>query len=306
VFDCVGIGICAVDYLCLLPQYPKLNQKTEAKDYSFQSGGPVPTALITLARLGAKAAYIGIVGHDDNGKFILKQLEQEGVDISAVIVDKNCMTNQAFIWIDNKSGKRTIVLNKDSAAAPLLPNEISIKHIRSTKFLHIDGRETTATLAAIEMAKKYKAKVILDAGSDREELAQFITKVHYPIVSENFCKSFLKTRDHEKAVKKLLSFGAEMAVITLGEKGCYGADSTGIYFQPAFTVDVVDTTGAGDVFHGAMIYGLLNEWPLQQNLKFASAAAALKCMQLGRRTGIPDLQKIYNFLEGKEKSECAT
>ncbi|MBD3288028.1 hypothetical protein GF337_04425 [candidate division KSB1 bacterium] len=299
-FDCVGIGICAVDYICLLSHYPVLDEKLDAQQFSFQGGGPIPTALVTLARLGAKTAYLGIVGHDDNGKFVLKQLEQEEVDISAVIVDKNCATNQAFIWIDNKSGKKTIVLNKNSAAAPLMPNEISVTHIKSTKFLHIDGRETEATITAIEMAKEAGVQVVLDAGSPRKELNKILSMVDYPVVSESFCKSYLSTTSYENALEKLMDNGARAAVITCGAKGCYGADENGILFQPSFEVDVIDTTGAGDVFHGAFIYGLIQNWELAKNLEFSSAAAAINCTYLGGRAGIPGLKKVNQFLEERK------
>ena len=299
-FDCVGIGICAVDYICLLSYYPELDEKLDAQQFSFQGGGPIPTALVTLARLGAKTAYLGIVGHDDNGKFVLKQLEQEGVDISAVIVDKNCATNQAFIWIDNQSGKKTIVLNKNSAAAPLMPNEISISHIKTTKYLHIDGRETEATIAAIEMAKDAGVKVILDAGSPRKELTKILNLVDYPVVSESFCKSYLSTSSYEKGLEKLMNFGATAAVITCGAKGCYGADENGVIYQPPFNVEIIDTTGAGDVFHGAFIYSLLQNWSLEKNLEFSSAAAAINCTHLGGRAGIPGIKKINQFLEERK------
>lgn len=301
-FDCVGIGICAVDYLCLLSHFPTLDEKLEVEQFSFQGGGPVPTALVTLARLGAKTSYIGIIGDDDNGKFLLKQFEQEGIDISAVIVDKNSITNQAFIWIDKGSGEKTVVLNENSISA-LSPNEISIKHVTSTRYLLIDGRETEATLAAINWAKEAGVEVVLDAGSPRKKMEQILKLVEYPIVSKNFCHFYLKAGSYEEGLEKLLKTGAKSAVITCGANGCYGADNSEIIYQPAFDVKVVDTTGAGDVFHGAFIFGLLQNWSLTENLKFAAASAALKCNQIGGRVGIPSLKEVKKFLNDKEKSQ---
>lgn len=300
-FDCVGIGICAVDYLCLLAHYPKLDEKLDAEQFSYQGGGPVPTAMVTLARLGAKTSYIGIVGDDHNGRFLLEQFKKEGVDTSAVIVDKNCTTNQAFIWIDNHTGKKSIVLSRHSSTVPLLPDEISVKHVTSTKFLHVDAREVEATLKAIQLAKKAGVKVVLDAGSKRNEINKILKLVDYPIVSESFCHSYLKTQNYEEGLAKLLKMGAKTAVITCGENGCYGSDKSGVFYQPAFKVDVVDTTGAGDVFHGAFIYGLLQNWHLAEQLKFAAATAAIKCTQLGGRAGIPNLIEVNKFLDGEER-----
>ncbi len=298
-FDCVGIGICAVDHLCLLDEYPKLDAKIEAKAYSFQGGGPVPNALVTLARLGAKTAYIGVVGDDDNGKFALEEFEQEWVDISGVVVDKNCNTNQAFIWIDRKTGQKTVVLNNNHTAE-LMPNELSSRHITSTRYLHLDGRETEATLAAIELAKEAGVEIVLDAGSPREQMDDILHYVDYPIVSEYFCREYLRTKNYEKALEKLLKYGASLAVVTCGKRGAYAANSAEIIYQPAFSVDVVDTTGAGDVFHGAFIFGLLQNWTLDETLKFASACAAYKCTHLGGRNGIPNLEQVKKFLQVKE------
>lgn len=299
-FDCVGLGICTVDYSCLLSHYPKLDEKMDVTAFAFNGGGPIPNALVTLARLGAKTAYIGVVGDDDNGKFVLENFEQEWVDISGVVVDKNCETNQAFIWIDQTTGKKTVVLNKNSSAE-LLPNEVSSRHVTSTRYLHVDGRETEATIAAIEMARDAGVEIVLDAGSIRNNMDKILNMVDYPIVSEAFCVDYLGTSDFEKGLEILLKKGASTAIITCGAKGCYGADSSQMIHQPAFNVNAVDTTGAGDVFHGAFIFSLLQNWTLQKSLKFASATAALKCTQIGGRSGIPDLSKVNQFLHLKEE-----
>ncbi len=299
-FDCVGIGINAVDYICLLSDYPELDQKRDAEQFSYQGGGPVPTALVTLARFGAKTSYIGVVGDDENGRYILDQFKRENVDVSAVIVDKNCHTNQAFIWVDKNSGKKAIVLNNDTSLAPLIPDEISVKHITSTKYLHVDGRETEATMASVKLAKKAGAEIVLDAGSPRKDMKKLLQLVDYPIVSQNFCHSYLNTDHYEEGLEKLLKAGAKAAVITCGESGSHASDGTGIYHQPAFEVDVIDTTGAGDVYHGAFIYGLLQKWTLPEIIKFAAATAALKCTQIGGRPGIPDLPQVIKFIVRKE------
>jgi sugar/nucleoside kinase (ribokinase family) len=181
-----------------------------------------------------------------------------------------------------------------------MPNEISISHIKTTKYLHIDGRETEATIAAIVMAKDAGVKVILDAGSPRKELTKILSLVDYPVVSESFCKTYLSTSSYEKGLEKLMNFGATAAVITCGAKGCYGADENGVIYQPPFNVEIIDTTGAGDVFHGAFIYSLLQNWSLEKNLEFSSAAAAINCTHLGGRAGIPGIKKINQFLEERK------
>ncbi len=294
-FDCLGLGICAIDYLCIVPKYPELDEKTEAVEFSLQGGGPVATALVTLARLGCKTTFIGRIGDDACGKFLLNEFATEGVNITGLITDKFRPTNQAFIWIDKQTGKKSIVLN-NKGYLPISDSEIDLDHIQSARYLLIDGRDIEANLMLIRWAKKKGTKIILDAGSPRERMEELLRLVDYPVVSERFCQAYLKQKNCEKAIKELLDKGAEAAVVTCGSEGCYGGDRTGIYYQPAFPVDAVDTTGAGDVFHGAFIFGLLNNWNLETILKFSSATASIKCTKIGGRLGIPNLQTVNDFL----------
>ncbi len=298
-FDCLGFGICAADYLSVVPKYPKLDEKTEAVDFSYQGGGPVATAMVTVARLGFKTSYIGKVGKDADGRFVLKQFVAQGVDTTGVIVAENMPTNRALIWIDQETGKKSIVLNGNQYRSVTL-EELFLDHIRSLKFMLIDGRDTEATFELIRWAKSKKAKIVIDAGSPRNQMDSILSAVEYPVVSQSFCHKYLQTADYKYAIKKMLELGATAAVVTCGDKGCYGGDSTGVYFQPAFNVDVVDTTGAGDVFHGAFVAGLIKEMSLTENLKFASAIAAIKCTQLGGRRGIPTFEMVNSFLHKNE------
>jgi len=295
-YDCLGFGICAADYLCLVPRYPALDEKTEAVEFSRQGGGPVATALVTLARLGCNTSFISLVGDDADGKFIIAEFKREGVDTTGIIIDKSIATNQAFIWIDRPTGKKSIVLNNRNHRQ-IAPSEIIRDHIGSVEYLLLDGRDTDACFDLIRWAKSRGAKIVLDAGSPRNSMNELLNSVDYPVVSQTFCQQFFMTDDYEQAIAVLLNRGAKAAVVTCGKQGCYGGDASGLYFQKAFAVEVIDTTGAGDVFHGAFIFGLLNRWQLPEILKFASAAAAIKCTRLGGRSGIPDLATVNKFLE---------
>jgi sulfofructose kinase len=295
-YDCLGFGICAADYLCIVPRYPGLDEKTEAVEFFRQGGGPVAMALVTLARFGCKTSFISLVGDDIDGKFIIAEFQREGVDTAGIIIDKSIATNQAFIWIDRPTGKKSIVLNNRNHRQ-IAPSEIVLSHIGSVKYLLLDGRDTDASFDLIRWAKAGGVKIVMDAGSPRNSMNELLAVVDYPVVSQVFCQQFLKTNDYKIAVEKLLNFGATAAVVTCGKQGCYGGDASGLYFQNAFPVEVVDTTGAGDVFHGAFLFGLLNNWELPEILKFASAAAAIKCTRLGGRSGIPDLATVNKFLE---------
>ena len=301
-YDCLGFGICAIDYLCILPKYPELDEKTEAIEFSLQGGGPVATALVTLARLGGSTTFIGRIGNDTNGKFLLTEFASENVDTTGIIIDESTPTNQAFIWIDQQTGKKSIVLNSKNYRK-VLPTEINLDHIRSIRYLLIDGRDTESTFELIKWAKTKGARIMIDAGSPRDRMDELLSLVDYPVVSESFCQKYLKLTDYKEAIKKLLDFGAKAAVVTCGSNGCYGGDLNGIYYRSAFRVDVVDTTGAGDVFHGAVIFGLLKNWELQDILRFASATAAIKCTKIGGRSAAPNFHSVNKFLQKFQTEE---
>lgn len=294
-FDVVGQGICAVDFLCRLPRYPKLDEKTELKEFSMQGGGPVPTALVTLARLGARCCYLGKVGDDQEGRFVRESLEREGVDAAGLVVSPGARTPRAFVWVDGPSGQKSIAADR-TGLEDLQPDELSQKLVASGRYLLIDGKETEAALRAARWSRQAGGEVVLDVGSRREKMEQLLRLADYLVVSEGFALQFAGTDDVEAAVRTLFRFGPKAAVVTLGHRGSICLSQGGLFRQPAFSVPVVDTTGAGDVFHGAFIYGLLLGWDLSRTIRFASAVAAIKCGRLGGRVGIPTLAQTEQFL----------
>jgi ribokinase len=293
-FDCIGFGICALDYLCLIPKYPQLDEKTVLSDFSKQGGGPVPTALVTLSRLGARVAYFGKIGNDPEGEFVRQELTREGVSVDYLIRDENAQTPNAFIWIDRDSGKRTVVLNR-TKISEISPTEIPLDAVAAKVWL-IDGWERSGTLRVATEARRRGQAVVADFGSLREKIDEMLPLVDFPVVSENFVKQYFGDVGPAEASQRLLRFGARAAVVTCGNQGCFGTNQIRTFFQPAFYVPVVDTTGAGDVFHGAFVFGILQEWPLPRILRFASAVAALKCTGFGGRTAIPTLGAVEKFL----------
>jgi ribokinase len=140
-YDVVGLGVCAVDFLCRLPRYPKLDEKTELTEFSQQGGGPVPTALVTLARLGARVGYVGKVGGDEVGRFVRESLEREGVDTGGLVATPGARTSRAFVWIDGPSGLKSIAADR-TGLSDLRSQEISRDLIASGRYLLIDGKET--------------------------------------------------------------------------------------------------------------------------------------------------------------------
>ncbi|MBN2088971.1 hypothetical protein JW964_05135 [candidate division KSB1 bacterium] len=294
-FDCIGVGLCVLDYLCLLPYYPQSDEKITINRLVKQGGGPVATAMVTLARLGARTSLISKIGSDLEGRFLQEELEQEGVDTSNMIVSSRIQSPCSYIWVDQTTGKRTIAMNR-APENDLLPQELEPERLLNTKILHIDGWETDAALEIAREARKRNILVVADFGSVRFQMEKFLSLVDFPVVSERFVKQFFGDISLRIAVQKLLKWGAKAAVATCGPGGAYAADVMQTYHQPAFKVAVVDTTGAGDVFHGAFIFGLLKRWKLPKIIKFASAVAALKCTELGGRTAIPTYEKTIKFI----------
>jgi len=315
-FDCIGFGMNAVDYLSILDPYPDLDEKVEVIESSIQGGGPIPTAMVTLAKLGAKVAYIGKVGNDPEGRFVKAELEKEGVNTDYLIIDKESKTARAFIWVDKKTGKRTVALDKTRL------NHIKISELKfldsvSTRFLHIDAREREVNVFLAKWAKKLKAKVSLDVGSLRSSVESVFSFVDHLIVSKRFACGITKLSDPFSACKELMKIhrihgrGFETVVVTIGEEGCICGSPRGfstsenedrIFHSPGFSVKVVDTTGAGDVFHGAFIYGLLKKWDLKKTAQFANACASMKCRKLGGRAGIPNLDELSAFIKNFKRS----
>jgi len=295
-FDCLGFGICALDYLSILDPYPGLDEKVNVVSSSVQGGGPVPTAMATMAKLGAEAAFVGKIGDDYEGMVIRSELEKFGVDVDYLLIDEKVKSLKAFIWVDKNSGKRTVALDK-TRMTPVRPKEISYLKDVYFKYLHLDGRDIDASIFLAKKAKKDGSKVILDLGSLRENLEELFPLVDYLVVSREFAYDYTHLEDLSQACSELKKIGFKCVVITLSEKGCVWTDSPKVNYFPGFKIEVVDTTGAGDVFHGAYIFGLLKKWKMGKIIEFASACAALKCRKLGGRVGIPSLKEVYQFLK---------
>lgn len=296
-YDCVGLGVNAIDYLCILNPYPQLDDKVDVVQSSVQGGGPVPTAMVTLAKLGAKVCYIGKVGADPEGEFVRSELEKEGVDARYVLTDKRTKTSRAFIWVDKSSGKRTVALDRDKKNR-MLKDEMGFLDSVSTRFLHLDAREPKLNIETAKWAERQGAEVCLDVGSVRQGAEKVFPSVDHLVVSKRFACGFEKTSDPASACGKLMARGFKTVVVTVGEGGCICGSSGTIFRSPGFAVKVVDTTGAGDVFHGAFIFGLLKGWTLKKTARFANACAAMKCRKLGGRAGIPNVNEVKDFMSG--------
>ncbi len=294
----VGLGQCSLDNLFIIDSFPEPDTKKEVIDWTTAGGGPVATALVSLSRLGISCSFHGIIGDDEAGKKISDSLKAEKVDIKGLSVRPQSCSQVAFIAVETGSGRRTIFWKRPSSE-PLKPEELLVNFLDNTDFLLIDGLMTGASFHAVRMAREKNIPVMLDAGRMREGMVELARLCDYVVASEEFGREFFGncgTFDAEAAVRHMSSFGSRASTITLGDRGSITMAGNKIFHTPAFRVEVVDTTGAGDVFHGGYIYGLLKKWDINDVVRFASAFAALKCRQLGGREGIPALSEVENFL----------
>lgn len=287
-WDVFGLGQCSLDYLGVIDGFPQPDTKCEFRDLTVQGGGPVATALVALSRWGKRCFFCGLVGDDAFGAEIVESLRREGIQTEGVRVREGCGSQFAFIVAEPASARRTIFWRRPTGA-PLQPDEIPWEAVCRCRVILTDGLFIQAAVALAQRARAWEIPVVVDAGSLRDGMLELARWSDHFIASETFARSLMGGDDPEGACRKLAALGPKIAAVTLGPKGSlYCADGE-MKFQGAFAVDVLDTTGCGDVFHGAYVYGLLEAWPVEKRFRWASWAAAQVARRLGGRAGIPPL-----------------
>jgi sulfofructose kinase len=293
-FDVVGLGLNAVDFLCVVPRFPAFDTKTEIVRHEKQGGGQVATAMVACSIWGLRTKYVGKVGGNDLGIFSLKSIEETGVDVSSVTVEREATNQFAFILIDRESGERTIIWHRDKR---LLYEEgqLSRKDVCQGKILHVDGHDIEATLKAIGWAKEEGIFTLIDIDKVEKKTPELIRDVDFLITSSTFGPKLTGIEDREKALLALKRYNKGFLCATLGSEGAMAVVGDRIVYSRGFEVEAVDTTGAGDVFHAGFTYGLIKNWDVMEILRFANAVAALKCTRMGGRS-VPTVEEVDSFL----------
>ncbi len=295
--EVVGLGQACVDYLGRIPAYPREDGKVELTDLHTQCGGPASTALVTLSRLGIKTAFLGSISDDPFGIEIRKGLQGEKVDATFLKVTPGYTSQFAFIAITEEIGARTIFWNRGSVPH-LASKDVDLSPFSHARVFHTDGLMLEASMEAAKQAKEMEMTIVMDAGTLRQGYRELGALVDVLIASQGFSEALVGSGEPpEKALETLAQWGPREVIITLGAEGSVGWHEGAISFQHAFSVKVMDTTGAGDVYHGAYIYGLLQGWNMPECMRFASAVSALKCTEIGGRKGIPSLDKVKAFIK---------
>ncbi len=294
-----GLGQASYDYIAITDSYPPEDTKQEILEWTECGGGPVATALVSLSRLGVKTRFMGRVSNDRSGRLIRAGLRHEGVDTRGLKTLKGGKSQTAFIVVSQKTGGKRTIFWQRPTVAPLGPDEISAAKIKTSDMLLLDGLMKEASIRAACTAKEAGVPVVFDAGTVRDGTLELLGLSDYIVASEKFARSF--AGGPKKALKKFRSFNPKAATVTLGAKGSVTSAGGGTFATPAFKVAAVDTTGAGDVFHGGYIYGLISGFDIRRTVEFASAFAALKCLKPGGRDGIPTLGETLKLMKDGKK-----
>lgn len=295
-FDVVGLGGNAADFLFTVARHPLADEKVQFGSCSRQGGGRAATAMVTVARLGMRAAYLGGIGDDREGEENLRELDDEGVNVEGVHVRPGAMTQRAFIMVNESTGERTVIWGR-SPEIPLGPDEITPDRIVSGRLLYTDAHFPPASLKAARIAREAGIPVLADLESMRPGTEDLLPHVDYLVCNSAFPRLATGIEDPRVAIAALEEKSDRaVVIITCGAAGALARLGGRVESFPGYRVKATDTTGAGDVFHGAIAVAILEGRPLADAIDFANAAAAMKCATLGARAGIPrGVESIERF-----------
>ena len=289
--DVLCVGVTSYDFYFMSDHHPKPDEKAVAEAFLSCGGGPAANAAIAIAKMGLSVAFAGYLGKDAWGDLHLQELQQAGVQTNWIVRAEKLTPISAVLVKPN--GQRSLV-NYRVANSALETERIDFSNIKP-KVILFDGHEPHLSVDLLKRAQAEGIKTILDAGSVNPGTSLLYEKVDYLICSEKFAEEITNMDNMENALEELFQFNKNV-LITLGNKGLIWKTDEGEGKLKAFSVMAVDTTGAGDVFHGvfAGCIALGKGW--NDILEFSSAAAALSCTKPGGRTSIPTINEIEDFL----------
>ena len=284
--DVVGVGENATDVVIRVKEFPAPGAKVQVESVTRRAGGSVATALIACLRLGLRVRYIGSVGSDELGRFQLAGLRREKLDLSEFRTIPTARTRVSHILVDQSTGERTILWERDARlslrAASLRPVVVG-----GARAVHLDASDLGASLRVARIARRAGIPVVGDVDTFYPGVARLLPLIDHLIVSSEFIAPGTGEVDPLVALGRLAELTRGRLVgVTLGRDGVLVLSAGRFVYSPGFSVEAVDTTGAGDVFHGAFVYGLVRGWELKEILEFSNAMAALNSTKLGARGGI--------------------
>lgn len=292
----VGIGACVMDTLITLPRFPEQDTKLRATSTKLVGGGPTATGIVAVSKLGVSAEYIGVLSDDSTGSFLKSDFEKYGVGVDNITFLAGYRAFTSCIWLDAEKGTRTCVFDKGDLPALKLSDK-QIEAIKSAELLMVDGNELDAAIEAAKIAKENGVKVLYDCGGLYEGVEKLLALTDIMIPSEEFSIGHTGEKDAFTAAKKLYeTYNPEYVVVTRGKHGGLIYDGREIVEYPIYPADVVDSNGAGDVFHGAFAAAVVKGLSPLQCCHFSSCVSALKCTGIGARESVPDYDSTVEYL----------
>jgi len=300
-FDVVGVGLNATDTLLIVPHFPAYAGKVPFHEEILSPGGQVASAMVACAHLGLRTKYIGAIGDDERGRIQMKSLLGTGINLDHVQHCRNCPNQSAYIIIDRSTGERTVLWRHDDCLR-IDPERIAPEQIANARLLHVDGFDTRAATRAAEIARNHDIPVTVDVDTIYQGFDRLLPLVDYLVASSEFPAAWTGVNDPFQALETIQSqYGMKVAAMTLGAHGALARESGCYHYSPAFVVNCVDTTGAGDVFHGAFCYAVLQGMRMPDALEFSNAMAALNCTAIGARGGLRGLEDIRTLIARGER-----
>jgi sugar/nucleoside kinase (ribokinase family) len=300
-FDIVGVGLNATDTLLIVPHFPAYAGKVPFIEEILSPGGQVASAMVACSSLGLRTKYIGTLGDDERGRIQIASLQGTGINLDHVQIRRGCANQSAYIVIDRSTGERTVLWRRDDCLR-LDPNEIQPEQITCARMLHIDGHDTDAVARAASIARRNGIPVTVDVDTIYHGFDKVLPNIDYLVASSEFPPNWTGVNDPFGALEAIQEqYGMKVAAMTLGAHGSLARCDGRFHYSPAYVVNCVDTTGAGDVFHGAFCYAVLQGMPMSDVLEFSNAMAALNCTALGARGGVRGLDDIRALMARAER-----
>jgi sugar/nucleoside kinase (ribokinase family) len=295
VLDVLGFGESSVDYVYTVPALPRAGaSKLPIASHYSSCGGQVATTIAACAAFGLNAGYLGVVGDDENGDRVRKEMNARGVDLSRLVV-RGAASRYAVIMVEESTGERLVLWERD-ARLDLAPADVVPAMVAGAKVVHLDATDEGASIALARLARSAGAIVTCDVDTVTERTAEFLSLVSIPILAAHVPRELTGVDNVDDALRALRATHRGLICVTLGEEGSAALDGDRFVHVPATSVRAVDTTAAGDVFRAGLIHGILQGWPVDRMLRFGNAAAALSCTRRGAMDSIPDLHSVDALL----------
>lgn len=298
-FDAAGFGTNAIDYLIRVPEYPAFNSKIRLSDYAQMAGGEIATTMTGLARLGLKTCYAGRFGDDREGDFGIESLRDENVNVDFAERVPNAKTQVGFIIIDERSGERTVIWERDAKlgySEKDAPLEIAVQ----CRVFHATPHDAQACTRLAREAKDAGAIVSIDIDNIFDGIENLLPLVDVFVSSEAFPEKLTGIANPQNSLREIKArYGCAVVGMTLGARGSLFLCEDEFIETKGCVVPggCKDTTGAGDAFRVGLLYGMLTGETVETSAKMANAVAALKCRELGARTALPNRQELFVLLQ---------